>query len=503
MNALIFADNRFQAKRLGVLRAPGAHRIATHLRQQQIQTEVIDFYLDWTIAELKTLIDTIITSDTLFVAFSCSLMFDGVTEFKEIRDYIKGKNANIAIVIGGYGTTQKGFDGADWYIEGYGEYAITALVNYLLDSKNEIKFELDNEGRRVIYTKEMYPVNKLTSLNIEYQESDFIQPHETLSLETARGCIFKCKFCSFQLLGKNKLDYIRDFDEIYHEILSNYNRFGTTKYIITEDTFNDSEEKVEMLYEITRRLPFRLQIMGYIRADLLSAKPHTVSKLVESGFTNMHFGIETLHDGAGKTIGKGLRAEKLKQTLIHLKKTYPQLYINGTFIVGLPGESESDIRNTAQWIIDSKVLDFWTFNTLMIPKKNKLIYSSEFTNNYLLYGYTQMKEKEISEYNRNNPELLFGTRALPYIVLWKNQHFNYFTAAKLAHSLNQESNLHKKIEAWATFAISGLNIDLDTVQQYTYSGDNPLDQDLINSMTTEFITNYKQRKLNFVQKKLT
>jgi len=501
MNALIFADNRFQANRLGILRAPGAHRIATLIREQNIDTEVVDFYLDWSTDELKQLIDVSVDHQTLFVGFSCALMFDGVPEFDTIRDYIKQRNPHVAIVIGGYGTTQKGFNNADWYIEGYGEYAITALIKHLQDPTNEIKYELDNHGRRVIYAKDKYPVNKLTSLNIKYQPSDFISNNECLSIETARGCIFKCKFCSFQLLGKSKLDYLRDPVEIREEMLENYSKYGTNKYIVTEDTFNDSEEKVNMLHDIVKSLPFKIRMMGYMRADLLASKPHQIDKLVDAGFTSMHFGLETFHDDAGRAIGKGMRSQKLKDTLINIKQKYPQIYTNATFIIGLPGETEIDVRQTSQWLIDTKAIDFWSFNPLMIPQKNKLIYSSEFTDNYLMYGYQKLSQQEIDQLNVDQPTLLLGTKMIPYMILWKNQHFNYFTAAKLAFEINQEANTYKKVDAWTTFAIAGLGLDLDYVQTHSYSGENPLDQVGINKLSNEFINTYKRNKLNFVKSK--
>lgn len=492
MHALIFADNKYQQTRMGILRAPGAHRIATHLRGIGLTTEVVDFYLDWTKDELKQIIDLQLSNPILFVGFSCSLMFDGTEEFAFIRDYIRSKNPNIAIVIGGYGTTQKGFDGADYYLEGYSEYAVVALVNHLR-TQTELKYDLDESGRKVIYTKTHYPVNTLTSLRTEYLPSDFIQQGEVLSIETARGCIFKCKFCSFQLLGKSKLDYLRDPEEIRGELLTNYNKYGTVRYIVTEDTFNDTDEKVEMLAQIVQSLPFKLQFMGYIRADLLAAKPHNVKKLIDMGFTSMHFGIETFNDYAGRAIGKGLPSAKLKETLVNLKKDYPQLYINGTFIVGLPGESEEDIRNTAQWLIDSKTIDFWTFNPLMIPKKHKLIYSSEFTDNYLTYGYTKLTADELGQ-NETNP-LLYGSKIMPYMILWKNKFFNYFQAAKLSTEVNQLANAHKKIDAWSAFAMTGLGHNLEDLSQHTYSGANPLNQELIARQTTDFINNYKMQKI--------
>lgn len=495
MHALIFADNKYQPTRLGVLRAPGAHRIATLLRNLDIQTEVIDFYLDWSLDELKKIIDSQLTKPTLFVGFSCSLMFDGVNEFNHIRDYIKSQNPNIAIVVGGFSTTQKGFDGADWYIEGYGEYATIALVEHLKDPTKEFKYELDQYNRKIVYTKTQYPVNNLKSLHTEYQPSDFITANEVLSMETARGCIFKCRFCNFQLLGKNKVDYLRDPKEIRDEFLENYRKYGTFKYIITEDTFNDTDEKVDMLHEISQSLPFKLRLMGYVRADLLAAKPYNTKKLVDSGFTSMHFGIETFNEHAGSIIGKGMPAEKLKQTLVNIKKDYPQVYLNGTFIVGLPGETAVEIENTAQWIIDSKTLDFWTFNPLMIAIPQPFFFSSEFSNNYLLYGYSKMTQEEIDMSNRDKSMLIFGSKLIPHMIIWKNNNFNYFTAADLAYTINQKSNPYKKVDAWTTFGISSLGFDLDWIQTHTYSGDNPLDQETVNTKSNEFIQNYKQQKL--------
>lgn len=497
MHALIFADNKFQKNRLGILRAPGAHRIATLLRNLDIKTEVIDFYLDWSIEEIIKIIDAQLTKPTLFIGFSCSLMFDGTTEFKIIRDYIKNKNSNIAIVVGGYGTTQKGFDGADYYIEGYGEYAVLALVAHLRNPAVELKFELDDQGRRIIYTKELYPVNKLTNLNTVYTTSDFISKDEVLSLETARGCIFKCKFCSFQLLGKSKVDYLRDPVEIRDELVTNYKQYGTERYIITEDTFNDTDEKVDMLHSIVQSLPFKPKFMGYVRADLLAAKPYNIKKLVESGFTSMHFGIETFNDHAGQIIGKGMPAAKLKETLIKLKQDYPQIYTNGTFIIGLPGETVDNIKDTASWIIESKAIDFWTFNPLVIPKKNKLIYSSEFTDNYLMYGYSKLTVDEIAIEEINNPNFVFASKIIPYIIQWKNDFFNYYAAAKLAHEINQQANPYKKIDAWTSFAISGLGLELQQIQQHTYDGENPLDQASINNLSNRFIEIYKKNKIDY------
>lgn len=502
MNVLIFGDNKYQPNRMGILRAPGAHRIATHLREQDIKTEVIDFYLDWSQTELKQIIDLAVNNKTLFVGFSCSLMFDGVERFASIRDYVRNRFPNITIVVGGNKTLQKGFDSADYYIEGAGEYAITALVEHLLDPIQPLKYTLVN-GNKVINTLKDYPVKSLDSLDTKYRASDFISSDEVLAIETARGCIFKCKFCDFPLIGKNKLDYLRNIDDIVDEYTHNYQEHGVTRYFVVEDTINDSEEKVDMLLEISKRLPFKLELMGYMRADLLAAKPQTIAKLVDAGFKGMHFGIETFNEKAGQIIGKGMAPARMKETLIGIKRAHPGLFLNSTFIVGLPYETRDEINATVDWIIESKALDFWSFNPLMIPKHDETVYHSYFTDNYRLYGYQPFKDEEYANYEQQIEKLSFGLKWFKNVILWKNTNFDSITAAQFTNEINQRSNTYKKVDAWTAFAISGLGYHIDDVFQHTYSGVNPLNQPKLIQQTNNFVAEYKQKKLNYLKNQLT
>ena len=502
MHVLIFADNKYQTDRLGILRAPGAHRIATHLRYKNIKAEVIDFYLDWTLDELKEVIDLNVNEETLFISFSCSLMFAGVEGFNHIRDYVRNRFPNTPIVIGGNKTLQKGFDGADYYIEGAGEYAITALVEHLLDPSQPLKYTLVN-GNKVVNTLKDYPVTSLDSLDIRYSAGDFVSSDEVLAIETARGCIFKCKFCDFPLIGKNKLDYLRNIDDIVDEYTHNYQAHGVTRYFVVEDTINDSEEKVDMLLEISKRLPFKLELMGYMRADLLAARPQTIAKLVDAGFKGMHFGIETFNEKAGQIIGKGMAPARMKETLINIKRSHPGLFLNSTFIVGLPYETRDEINATVDWIIESKALDFWSFNPLIIPKHDETVYHSYFTDNYRLYGYKPFNDEEYASYEQQIEKLSFGLKWFKNVILWKNTNFDSITAAEFTYEINQRSNPYKKVDAWTAFAIGGLGYKIDEVFQQTYSGVNPLDQPKLIQQTNDFVAEYKQKKLNYLKNQLT
>jgi len=492
VDGIIFADNKYQPIRHGVLRAPGAHRIATHLRKQGYKIEVFDFYLDWTLDELKKILDNRITDKTLFVGFSCSLMFEGVDNFSGIRDYIREKYPHVAITVGGNKTLHKGFIDADYYLEGVGEAATDALVRFLTGQDKELIYQTVN-GNKLLNGLTDYKLDSVKGINIAYQSDDYIGSDECLSLETARGCIFKCAFCDFPGIGKKKVDYLRDKQEVIEELIENYKRWGVTKYFIVEDTINDTEMKCNMLGEIGRELPFDITLMGYMRADLLVRRPETVQQLWDAGFRGMHFGIETFHPEAGKIIGKGMPAEKLKQGLTQIKNKFPGFHWTSTFIVGLPYESEEDVRKTVKWLIDSQVIDFWSFNPLMIPKVEPTIHHSYFTENYMMYGYKKMSAQDIEDARNTDKETSYGLKWWKHVMPWKNNHFNSSTAAKLASDINNMSNEHRKIDAWHAWALSALGDPLEDLVKMQYN--HSFNGELYERLTQEYIDDYKSKKL--------
>ena len=75
-----------------------------------------------------------------------------------------------------------------------------------------------------------------------------------LSFETSRGCRFKCSYCNFPILGV-KDDYTRDADDFDTNLRRNYDDWGVTEYIITDDTFNDYVEKIRKYADRVDKCP--------------------------------------------------------------------------------------------------------------------------------------------------------------------------------------------------------------------------------------------------------
>ena len=229
-----------------------------------------------------------------------------------------------------------------------------------------------------------------------YSDYDFVTPNETLSLETSRGCRFSCSFCAFPMIGQKNLDDYIKFEEcLKSELIENYNKWGTTQYWIVDDTFNDTTEKLIRVKRVFDSLPFKIKFWCYARIDIIAAHTEQIQLLKDMGLEEVFFGVETFHHKAGKTIGKGMKPEKIKQALAKCKKVWgDSVFITAGIIVGLPYEPESSILETVEYLSDPNcpIHAAWLHQLNIHDSKNpdpriKYVYKSEYDRNYDKYGY--------------------------------------------------------------------------------------------------------------------
>ena len=91
--------------------------------------------------------------------------------------------------------------------------------------------------------------------------------------------------------------------------------------------------------------------------------------LRESGLSSCFFGIESLNYESNKVVGKGMRLEKTVQTLNKVRTAWPDIFLQGGFIVGLPNETEEPANNWLDLVTDPNFpLDRVTLNALTLSK---------------------------------------------------------------------------------------------------------------------------------------
>jgi len=505
---LILADNTFSDVDDMVMRGTGAHKIATHLRSHGWRVEVVDFILRWELGEFQELCQSLVGPDTLMLGVSSNLFTDRDSFNSKLR-WFKETYPHISIVLGGNNLLGREMEPVDYMVEGYAESAMLALLDFLSGkiARNQVKWSKFTDAVALIDATVDYPHNDTHDLTIRYQPSDFIMPHETLAIETARGCIFKCKFCTYPLIGKKKTDFLRHPANLRDELLRNYETHGVTNYIIAEDTFNDSVEKLENLAEAISQLSFRPQFASFIRFDLVCSKPQTLDLLRAIGLRAAHFGIETFNNEDGKLIRKGMDAEKIKEGLLWWAQEAADIATHVGMIFGLPNCDEETARRDNEWLATSGI-NWWSWSALWITDTTKTIHTSEFSHDYKKYGYELMSDSEIDfalEQQRIKQGAMdnffhYNTKSFRQkMTYWKHQQNgqNFFTAADLCNELNANSRT-RRLGGFHVFTRAGLGYDINEVMKWGYFDvDPPVPQADMKMRTNQLIQDYIQKKLDF------
>ena len=442
---------------LGFSRYAGPYRLATELRLHGFTVQLVEFFGDMIPDEVYQVIDRHVGSETLWVGFASTLFGKHLTEEEDIALYltppmgglkqlnqvfqtlfphsdndmtgfmnhIKSINPKTKIVVGGYKALHKEFPGVDYWVLGQGEGPAVAISKHLKTGENLLFIE--SELGRVI-TDRMYEFTEFNTCKIIWDKSDHIAWGEDLQIETARGCIFKCAFCAFNLNGKKFGDFTKNPNTLREELIYNYENFGTTGYMVADDTVNDSMQKVEFLHKVLTDLPFKPRLSCHLRLDIIAAQPRMITLLHEMGVSSANFGIETFNQRAGKAIGKGANPELLKDTLFKLKDAWgDDVFTSANFIVGLPHETKESLQDTFEWLHRPDVpLHGMSVNRLYISQLYPAINPPFYTDEQMLkwgfikgkrgwqYNNVSQMEMDAAKYNIEYGEDKF--------FMWKGEH---------------------------------------------------------------------------------
>lgn len=401
----------------GIGKYAGTYKIATELRKHGYETQVIDCFKYLGLKRLKLVLDKFLNSKTILIGISNTLMYDkksmwGISniEFEQFVSYAKTINPKVKFMVGGAGVTKLlSWPYIDFTILNKGDNAIIALADHVTNN-TPLKFTQVNNTKLINGDDYFYGQKEFSTSFIRFEENDVILEGEALPIEVARGCIFKCAFCFFDLIGKRIGDWTKTEDTLYKEMMYNYSMFGTTQYMISDELINESIPKLEMLVRLAQRLPFKLEYTAYARIDLIVRYPQMIPLLQASGAVGLSFGIETFTHTAGKAVGKGMHPDRIKDTLEDCKAVWKDnVLISSNFIVGLPGETMQDIKNTVNYLLEENCpIDAFELNLLTIKDDSDGKVGNKMGKDPGKYGYTMDSNKGwISSHIDQNEARLF------------------------------------------------------------------------------------------------
>ena len=387
----------------------GPYRLRSAFKKAGYNVKIIDYASVLSFDQLFDIFNVLITDKTLAIGIS-SVWFTQHTGgnlwfCQEFFDQFKIKFPKVKIVIGGTknATLDLMYYNCDWRITGYADISFPLLLDKLSGKQVNLKFMLESSMKKVIHSDDLYPVQNMNDLEIEMEQSDNFFRYQPFSLEVSRGCVFQCKFCTHPFLGKKSYEYIRSPENLARELKRNYDLFKITRYNITDSTFNDSLEKLEILDKAIELsgIP-KFEFVSYIRAELLVTKPEMIPYLKKLGLKGYHVGLESFGKEARKVVGKGLDLTRVLDSIRKLNSD-TGAFGHCSLITGLPGDTVEDFDRWIEILSSSKneLFRSWYATPLVMNQAQDGSAYSEFEKNPEIYGYTLIPSNKKTKDEKN------------------------------------------------------------------------------------------------------
>ena len=403
-------------------KAQGAYSLASTLRRAGFSVMVVDYFQRY-LRDKKKLAEVlrkVVGKNTLFVGFSSTFYTAQLQDDKDFKNWfdfdnglssvwpseintikflisvIKKINPLIKIVYGGIKATRpdlttSGID-IDYVIQGYAEITAVKLAQHL-KSGSEIKTRQLGSVQLVDYDT-LASEYQFAQHQTQYEAHDILLPGETLALETSRGCMYNCTFCDFPLRNRKRdnQDYHISDTNLREYFMRNYELAGITNYMITDDTFNETTNKLQRFRDVVVSTGLPLRFMCFVRIDLFEKYPEQIQLLKEAGVISIWIGIESLNAATNKAIGKPYSKEFLEKQLANVKQqTGPDFRIYASFIVGLPHDTPETVEDWVNWAIDTQSIDCIQLAAFGLSDKSTP-WPSEISKNIESFGYKKTSE---------------------------------------------------------------------------------------------------------------
>lgn len=395
---IIFSENNSSNAGFNFIKSASSLRISYMLRSIGYTVKQIHNCTSFNKDELIQIIDNFAKEEEILVCISSSFLSSkSLITNKSIKNQIGSrwgdsflffqrllpilKNKKIKTLLGGWEILENKFEEEDlrilWGIDFLSEYIDYFVLNNNIDIIDKVAKGLtvsfkEIKGSKLAYSSDITDFSDIASTPIE---DDCIFNGESLPTEIAAGCVFSCQFCNYGSLGKKKHEFMRSYESLEHEIVSNYKNYKTRVYLLTDNIVNDYDEKLKWLAKIRDKFGIDLRWVGYVRPDIIRNKDQ-VKLMLDSGIAGAFFGIESFKKEVGPYIGKLTDRDKLLHSLdIFRSVVEDNCLVSASFIAGLPTETKDETMKNFLWLESPEgrsYIDMYYYTSLGIFDNNNI-----------------------------------------------------------------------------------------------------------------------------------
>jgi radical SAM superfamily enzyme YgiQ (UPF0313 family) len=280
-------------------------------------------------------------------------------------DLIKSINKNIIVITGGVHTTMN-FDyvmenkNIDYCVIGEGEYVLRDLIKYLNGNGELPSQGLVFKKAGEIIRQNQAVVDDISKLpRARYELVDFkaylekvsrFGPNRPLELPalrmtTTRGCPFGCSFCQVEMISGKKVR-ARDPQDVVNELIFLKEKYGIKSVIFEDDNLlMAGGDYAKKLFVLMIKEKLNLKWTGIAFAVFLLTD-EILDLMKDSGCVGINVAVESGSERVLKEIvRKPIKNLKKVPEIIKMVKA-KGMYCIVNFIIGFPGESWDEIRET-------------------------------------------------------------------------------------------------------------------------------------------------------------
>ncbi|MGO8705271.1 MAG: B12-binding domain-containing radical SAM protein [Candidatus Brocadiia bacterium] len=173
-------------------------------------------------------------------------------------------------------------------------------------------------------------------------------PLRAINIRTSRGCTNRCSFCAGPLVSGPGVR-LHSPGYILEQVERAVRDYGVEAVHFEDDTMGaDRPRLLELCEQIRRRgLERRIRWDGCLRVD--QAEPELLAAMKSAGCIQVEYGFESGSDGALRRMGKNATTE-MNRRAVELTRA-ARLRIFANIMVGLPGETEEELKATERFVL--------------------------------------------------------------------------------------------------------------------------------------------------------
>ena len=267
--------------------------------------------------------------------------------------------------------------------------------------------------------RDQLPMDKYKVVYLSYPS---IEQQRFASINTSRGCIHNCSFCTSPVVWQRKRNLF-PVGKVIKEIRYLKKNYGVNYLFVRDENFTtDRDNALEICDALIKN---KIDINWYVLVRVDEIDAELLEKMSRAGCTSVMFGVETGTEASLKKMSKGIHIKQIIDAFELCDKYH--IFAHALLMLGFPWENNKVLQQTYSFVESIK------FDRLRIafatPFKHTRYYEDVMRDGLL--------EQEYRDFDTFEPVVKTGIPKRE-LIEWKNRFYNLQTKPKyILHVLDK------------------------------------------------------------------